>query len=43
MKINTLSNLNHFSGTVLIPVFETDASNNHINSYNDIEISTKLF
>ena len=43
MKINTLSNLNDFSGTVLIPVFETDASNHLVNTYVDIEISTKLF
>ena len=43
MKINTLANLQNFSGTILIPVFESDAQNQVVNTYDDIEISASVF
>ena len=43
MKINTLENLDHFSGTVLIPVFETYVKSLVPIQFGTIEISSKIF
>ncbi|SHG23135.1 leucyl aminopeptidase [Flavobacterium segetis] len=43
MKINTIANLTNFSGTILIPVFESALKNEVINTYHDIEVSAKVF
>jgi leucyl aminopeptidase len=43
MKINTLENLDHFSGTVLIPVFETYVKSLIPIQFGTIEISSKVF
>jgi leucyl aminopeptidase len=43
MKINSIPNLANFSGTILIPVLESAEKNKLVNTYNDIEISAKVF
>lgn len=43
MKTKKIDNLKEFSGTVLIPVFETSAKNLIPITYDDVEVSAKVF
>lgn len=43
MKTRKIDNLKEFSGTVLIPVFETSAKNLIPITYDDVEVSAKVF
>ena len=43
MKTNTIPNVDHFSGTILIPVFETYEKSIIPIAYNEIEIASQLF
>ncbi|EIA07602.1 leucyl aminopeptidase family protein [Flavobacterium frigoris] len=43
MKTRKIDNLKEFSGTVLIPVFETSAKNLIPIKYDDVEVSAKVF
>ena len=43
MKTTTIQNLNNFSGTILIPVFETYAKNLVPIKFGELEISSKVF
>jgi len=43
MKINTVANLDNFSGTILIPAFETYSKSIVPIKFNGLEISSKVF
>jgi leucyl aminopeptidase len=43
MKINTVANLDNFSGTILIPAFETYSKSIVPITFNGLEISSKVF
>jgi leucyl aminopeptidase len=43
MKTKKIDNLEKFSGTVLIPVFETSAKNLIPIKFDDVEVSSKVF
>ena len=43
MKINIIQNLDNFSGTILIPIFETDEKNEVNITFDGLEIPVKLF
>ena len=43
MKVTTINSLDNFSGTVLIPVFETSAKNLIPIQFGDLEIASKVF
>ena len=43
MKTTTIQNLNNFSGTILIPVFETYSKNLVPIKFGELEISSKVF
>ncbi len=43
MKTNTVKNLDNFSGTILIPVFETYSKSIVPIAFNGLEITSKVF
>lgn len=43
MKINTIKNLDGFSGTILIPVFETSPKSIEPIEFNGVSVHSKIF